>query len=114
MDGEDLFRQAVGRRLLCARHRAGITQRDLAAAVGCTRETISMLERGKNLPRVAVLVTVAARLGVRIGWILGEEREEKQKHFTFTSRTLTKFEGDDIIGSIGIIEVRIHGDGNIC
>ena len=70
---EDIFRQAVGKRLLHARHRAGLTQRDLATAVGCTREAISMLERGKNLPGIAVLATLAARLGVHIGWLLGEE-----------------------------------------
>ena len=87
MDGEDLFQQAVGRRLLRARHRAGITQQDLAAAVGCTREAISMLERGKNLPEIAVLLTLAARLGVRMGWLLVGE-EEKGNVLEYPGETL--------------------------
>ena len=45
-----------------ARFVAGLTQQELAAQVGSTRETISSLERGASLPSVSLALALACAL----------------------------------------------------
>ena len=45
----------AGRMLRHARHRAGLTQRELSATVGIPQETIARIEAGRANPRVTTL-----------------------------------------------------------
>ena len=43
--------QALAQRIVTARHRAGITQLELAAELGVTERTVQAWESGKVVPR---------------------------------------------------------------
>jgi putative transcriptional regulator len=49
-----------------ARLWAGLSQADLAAIVGTSRETISSIERGSSLPSVSLALAVAKALGTTV------------------------------------------------
>jgi transcriptional regulator with XRE-family HTH domain len=50
--------------LRAARVRAGLTQAQLAAVLGCSTTQIARLERGERLPSLPFLVDMAAALGL--------------------------------------------------
>jgi putative transcriptional regulator len=49
-----------------ARLRAGLTQGDLAAIVGASRETISSVERGESIPSLTLALAIAHALDVTV------------------------------------------------
>jgi putative transcriptional regulator len=53
----------VGTALWWARMRAGLSQKDLADAVGAARQTISDVERGAAIPSVSLAISIAAHVG---------------------------------------------------
>lgn len=57
------------------RGKVDITQENLAALVGCTRQTIFSLEKGKYNPSLVLAMKIAAVLGVTVNelFILSEE-----------------------------------------
>ncbi len=57
---------AVGRTLRWARKRAGMTQHELAAAVGMPQPSIARLERGSVLPRTATLIAILEATGLQL------------------------------------------------
>lgn len=57
--------------LTAARERAGLTQAEVAAAVGTTQSTIARLEGGKSNPTVATLRKYAAAVGLTLEIELG-------------------------------------------
>lgn len=46
--------------------RAEMTQQDLAAQVGCTRQTIILLEQGRYVPSLALALRIARVFGVSV------------------------------------------------
>jgi putative transcriptional regulator len=48
------------------REQAGLTQTDLAARCGCTRQTIIMLEQEKYVPSLSLAFATARALGAGI------------------------------------------------
>jgi transcriptional regulator with XRE-family HTH domain len=50
--------------LRAARARAGLTQAQLAAVMGCSTTQIARLERGERLPSLPFLLDLAAALGL--------------------------------------------------
>ena len=54
---------------------ADITQKDLAAATGTTRQNLFKIERGKSLPRVLLAQRIAKTLGCTVAdlWPLPED-----------------------------------------
>ncbi|MGA7097586.1 MAG: helix-turn-helix domain-containing protein [Acidimicrobiia bacterium] len=53
-------------RLRALRSRAGLTQADLAALAGVSRQLVGAVEAGKHLPRVDSAIALAAALGVDV------------------------------------------------
>ncbi|MGI8828192.1 MAG: helix-turn-helix domain-containing protein [Candidatus Limnocylindria bacterium] len=52
--------KAIGQRLRWARKQAGMTQQQLARAVGMPQPSIARIERGTVLPRTATLTELLA------------------------------------------------------
>ena len=50
---------------------AGLTQKDLALAVGATRQTISDIERGVSIPSVSLALAIARRVELDVGDLFG-------------------------------------------
>ena len=62
---------AFGARLMTARRRAGLTQAEMAQALGRDRSLISHLERGHTGKMADILRNVAQHLGVSADYLLG-------------------------------------------
>ena len=58
------LKQAIGTRVQAARRRAALSQEALAEQVGRTPESISNIERGKQLPNIETLAQLARVLDV--------------------------------------------------
>ncbi|MGA7282522.1 MAG: helix-turn-helix transcriptional regulator [Acidimicrobiia bacterium] len=56
-------------RLRAMRNRAGLTQADLAAIAGVSRQLVGAVEAGNHLPRVDSAIALAAALGVDVVWL---------------------------------------------
>jgi len=61
-----VVQKKLGRRIATLRRARRFTQEQLAEAVGCSVEFISLVERGVNAPSVAGLEKFAAALKVEI------------------------------------------------
>ncbi|MCJ2105917.1 helix-turn-helix domain-containing protein [Methylobacterium sp. E-041] len=64
--------QSVGLRLKAARNAAGLTQEQLAEQVDRTKEAISNIERGHNLPTIETLHRMCEVLNIPIRYIFGD------------------------------------------
>ena len=60
---------AIGKRLKAARRAAGLTQTDLAAAIGVSQPTVANWEKGGHEPNRANLERVARATGASRGWL---------------------------------------------
>ena len=56
-----------------ARFAAGLSQEELAAQVGTTRQTISALERGTSIPSVGLALALARALGYTAEELFGRD-----------------------------------------
>lgn len=71
----------VGGRLKRARKAMKMKQEALAIEVGyASRAAIAQIENGLTLPSVDKAIAMARTLNVRIGWLLGDERDEDLGH----------------------------------
>ena len=65
-------------RLVKARKEAGLTQTDVAEAMGVSQVTVSEFERcvGKDGPRIATIQRYARAVEMRITWRIGKRSNE--------------------------------------
>lgn len=62
----------LGSRIREIRRDQGLRQTELAARVRTSQSTISQIEAGDRNPSYRMLVKLAAALGVKVGYVLGE------------------------------------------
>lgn len=68
----DPMRIGIGGRIAIMRHKLGLTQTQMAAKLGISRERLATLEtRPEHRPRLGVLMRAADVLGVSMDWLLG-------------------------------------------
>ena len=67
--------QAVGQRLRSARETLGLTQEDVAGALGIQRTSVIAMEAGKRNVSALELRRLARLYRRSVAWILGEEEE---------------------------------------
>lgn len=67
----------IGERILLARRRAGINQRDFGKKLGISHAAVSDLERGKTKPDLDNLAVIAEALGVPLSEIVVLERRQR-------------------------------------
>jgi transcriptional regulator with XRE-family HTH domain len=73
-DGDDLL---VGGRIRTARQARGMTQADLAAAVGVTRSAVAQWETARSGQVRGNLGRIAAALGVSVAYLLDAEDDPR-------------------------------------
>lgn len=69
-----------GDRLKKEREAKGLTQEELARAIGVAVPTISEYESGKKMPRLNKIIILARKLGVSIDYLLGETDIKEPAH----------------------------------
>ena len=62
-------------KIMQARKKAGMSQIDLADAMGVSRQSVSKWETGEANPEISKLTQLARTLGVSVDWLLSEEEE---------------------------------------
>jgi putative transcriptional regulator len=74
---------ARGRRnaVRAARTALGLTQADLAGAVGVTRQTVVAVEAGDYAPSVYLALAIAERLGRTVEELFGQQSEADRPGF---------------------------------
>ena len=76
-----MLQEKLGQRIADLRRQQGLTQVQLAKAVGCSVEFISLVERGVNAPSVAGLEKFARALKVKVVDLFTfSPRKAKSKH----------------------------------
>lgn len=60
-------------RMKAARTRSGLSQSDLAAAVGATRQTIGLIEAGRYNPSLKLCTAICKTLGVTLNDLFWDE-----------------------------------------
>ena len=63
-EGTEADANLFGRNLFLARRQRGISQEQLAARTGLSRDTIHKLEGGKRFPRLATVLVLADAFGI--------------------------------------------------
>ena len=74
-----MLQQKLGTRIADLRRGLKLTQVQLAKAVGCSVEFISLVERGVNAPSVAGLETFAKVLKVEVAELFTFERRKRKR-----------------------------------
>lgn len=69
--------QAVGRRLRAARETLGLTQEDVAGALGIQRTSVIAMEAGKRNVSALELRRLARLYRRSVAWLLGEDDESE-------------------------------------
>lgn len=77
----DAFDRAIGELIRLRREGAGLTQADVARAVGLTRASISNIEAGRQRFNVEMLYKLAAALGCKPYDLMPETRLVYQKDY---------------------------------
>jgi predicted transcriptional regulator len=57
---------AMARQLIAARHRAGLSQAEVARKMGTTQSTVARLESGQRLPTMSTLQRYASAIGHKV------------------------------------------------
>ena len=63
----------ISEKIICARKKAGMSQIDLADAMGVSRQSVSKWETGEANPEIGKLPQLAQILNVTVDWLLSEE-----------------------------------------
>jgi transcriptional regulator with XRE-family HTH domain len=85
---------AIGRRILDARLRAGLTQAELGRRIGHEGPTVARWESGENRIYAATLRRIARELGVTVAHLYGDDEGEPNDAFSRAARAATPDERD--------------------
>ena len=72
----------TGEQIAAARRAKGLTQKQLAGALGGTDKAVSKWERGLSVPDISLLVPLAEQLNVTVAELLHGCRVEEEQRFT--------------------------------
>lgn len=72
---ETRYRAAFGEQVRRLRERTGVSQEDLAHAIGMSRRYMSGVERGEANPTLDQILRIAVGLGVEVGDLMPARRQ---------------------------------------
>ena len=70
--------EGIGKRVKHYREQLGMTRDDLASAIGCSQQAISILECGNADPRLSGITGIANTLNVEPSWLLAWKPEDEE------------------------------------
>ena len=70
--------RTFGQNLRALRTERGLSQEELAAQLGTTKQVVSRYENGQRTPKVTVVEAFARRLGVPLAALLGEAAAQRE------------------------------------
>ena len=82
-----MLQENLGQRIAELRRQRRLTQRELAKAVGCSVEFISLVERGVNAPSVAGLEKFARALKVEVASLFTFDQRQRRRKARPQKRT---------------------------
>lgn len=95
---KERIKKEFGGRLFALMCSKGITQKELAKAVGVTAATLSSYKNGTKSPTLPVAAAIAKELEVSLDWLCGWNTESKPITYSDVIRLLTKLDsGANII-----------------
>ncbi|GAA1644741.1 helix-turn-helix domain-containing protein [Georgenia ruanii] len=94
----------LGRRIRHARTAAGLTLRELAAAVGSTTSQLSLVENGRREPRLSLLTALAEALGTSPAALLSPEPPPDRR--AMLEIALERAQRSPVFASLGVPPVR--------
>ena len=94
---EEKFARRLGRALALARTEAGLTQEQVAAALGVFSETISRFERGTNWPTLPRLIALANLYAVPLTKLIGPSSPRALDAANTLNEHLSKLGDDDLV-----------------
>lgn len=71
-----ILMEIVGK-LMAARDRKDLSQRELSKITGIPQKTISRIENGKDVPKLSTLIKIASALGLELTMI---DKQTKDEH----------------------------------
>ena len=89
----------IGDKIKGARIKAGLTQKDLADKLLCSRQNIARMESNKYAPGPHNLVALAKLLNVSVDYLLGE-RDEPMTNTDLLMTPLKMSEREDLIDKL--------------
>ncbi len=100
-------RRAIASRLRLSREMAGLSQGQVAKALGWHRPTVSEIEAGRRRVSVEELATLTEMYGVNILWVVGEKDEESNlaaDRVQLAARELSKLRDEDLERVLQLIQ----------
>lgn len=100
-------RKAIASRLRLSRETAGLTQGQVAKALGWHRPTVSEIEAGRRRVSAEELATLAEMYGANVPWIVGEEEENSNRaahRVRLAARELSKLREEDLERVLQLIQ----------
>lgn len=99
MSDQESKRQAIASRLRLARETAGLTQGQVAKALGLHRPSVSEIEAARRKVSAEELSRLAELYGVNVPWVVGEDEDlanPVMDRVTLAARELTKLREEDL------------------
>ena len=100
-------RRQIASRLRISRETAGLTQGQVAKALGWHRPTVSEIEAGRRRVSAEELASLAEMYGANVPWIVGEEEEHSSRaahRVRLAARELSKLQGEDLDRVLQLIQ----------
>ncbi|MCJ2110209.1 helix-turn-helix domain-containing protein [Methylobacterium sp. E-025] len=76
---QGLLNVSIGKRVKTAREHAGLSQERLAEIVGKTKDTISNIERGRNMPTLETMQKICDGINVPIVYLFDDFSTDRVK-----------------------------------
>ena len=100
----------IGERIKQARKAKGLTQKELAEAVGVAEVTISQYEADKYSPKYDKMVKIAEALNIPVSDLLGEPRPTTPTDHTEARLNQLMEECGELISTAARYRRHLHGD----
>ena len=78
----------IGQRIAQRRKALGLSQEQLGAQLGVSRQAIYKWESDAALPEIEKLVTLSRQFSVSVGWLLGERQTPRRAPMRALPRTM--------------------------